>query len=153
MAFDLLKDIWTLPRSTNNIHPGFQTAREALWILGKLLFHMVFPYLCVDLSLSEQVSHFSAAAHLALTLFKLAGKEFILTTLYINLIIMVKNILFVLQRPKSTIPMGGSGLSSAELTGLKSYSGFSEQWLGMTPIWTSYSLWVILPELQKSQTS
>src|SRR5260370_37908320 len=66
MAFDLLKDIWTLPRSTDNTRPGFQTAREALWILGKVLFHMVLPYLCVDLSLSEQVDHFSAAAHLAL---------------------------------------------------------------------------------------
>jgi len=103
MAFDLLKDIWTLPHS-NNIHPGFHTAREALWILRKLLCHMVFPYLCVNLSLSEQVSYISAAAHLALALFKLAGKEFILTNLYIDLIIMIKNILFCLAKVKVDNP-------------------------------------------------
>jgi len=103
MAFDLLKDIWILPHS-NNIHPGFHTTREALWILRKLLFHMVFPYLCVNLSLSEQVSYISAAAHLALALFKLAGKEFILTNLYIDLIIMIKNILFCLAKAKVDNP-------------------------------------------------
>ena len=106
MAFDLLKNIWTLPRSTDNIRPGFQTAREAIWILGKLLFHMVFPYLCVDLSLSEQVNHLSAAAHLALALFKLAGKDFISTNLYIDLIIMIKNILFCLAKAKVNNPNG-----------------------------------------------
>lgn len=45
---------------------------------------MVFPYLCVDLSLSEQIEHLSAAAHLALALYKLAGKDFIPTNLYID---------------------------------------------------------------------
>src|SRR5882672_2072478 len=82
MAFDLLKDIWTLPRkSTNTTSPGISAAREALWILGKLLFHLVFPYLCVDLSLSEQIEHLSAGAHLALGLYKLAEKNFIPTNL------------------------------------------------------------------------
>jgi len=106
MAFDLLKDIWTLPRSTDNTRPGFQTAREALWILGKVLFHMVLPYLCVDLSLSEQVDHFSAAAHLALALFKLARKEFIPTNLHVDLMIMIKNILFCLAKAKVDNPNG-----------------------------------------------
>jgi hypothetical protein len=106
MAFDLLKDIWKLPRSTSNARPGFQTAREAIWLLGKLLFHMVFPYLCVDLALSEQIDHFSAAAHLALALFKLAGKEFIPTNLYIDLMIMIKNVLFCVAKAKVDTPNG-----------------------------------------------
>ena len=69
MAFDMLKVIWNLPRESSNKNPGFQQAREALWILGKLLFHLIYPFLCVNLSLSEQLEHLSAAAHLALTLY------------------------------------------------------------------------------------
>jgi hypothetical protein len=81
LAFDMLKDIWNLSCSFPHSRRGFLEAREALWILGKLLFHMVFPYLCVDLSLSEQIEHLSATAHLALILYRLAGKEFIPTNL------------------------------------------------------------------------
>ncbi|KAF8173473.1 hypothetical protein BJ912DRAFT_1024864 [Pholiota molesta] len=94
LAFDMLKDIWTLPRVPSNSKPGFSAAREALWMLGKLLYHMVFPYLCVDLSLSEQIEHLSAAAHLAIALYKLGGKDFLPTNLYIDLMLMIKNVLF-----------------------------------------------------------
>jgi hypothetical protein len=73
--------------------PGISAARKALWILGKLLFHLVFPYLCADLSLSEQIEHLSAGAHLALGLYKMAGKNFILTNLLIDVMIMIKNVM------------------------------------------------------------
>jgi hypothetical protein len=74
MAFDMLKDIWNLPCTSTTDRRGFIDACEALWILEKLLFHLVYPYLGVNLSLSEQIEHLSAAAHLALILFHLAGK-------------------------------------------------------------------------------
>jgi hypothetical protein len=107
LAFDMLKDIWTLPRvPSNNTRPGFSTAREALWMLGKLLYHMAFPYLCVELSLSEQIEHLSAAAHLAITLYKLAGKDFIPMHLYIDLMIMIKNVLFCVAKAKADDPDG-----------------------------------------------
>ncbi|KAF8176089.1 hypothetical protein BJ912DRAFT_1033585 [Pholiota molesta] len=107
LAFDMLKDIWTLPRTpSTNSNPGFSAAREALWILGKLLYHMVFPYLGVDLSLSEQIEHLSAAAHLAIALYKLAGKDFIPTNLYIDLMIMIKNVLFCVAKAKVDDPDG-----------------------------------------------
>jgi hypothetical protein len=98
MAFDMLKDIWNLPRSSSDSRRGCLVAREALWVIGKLLFHMVFPYMCVDLSLSEQIEHLSAAAHLALVLYRLAGKEFIPTNLYIDLMIMIKNAIFSIAK-------------------------------------------------------
>jgi hypothetical protein len=104
MAFDMLKDIWSLPHSSTNSRRGFLEAREALWTLGKLLYHMVFPYLCVDLSLSEQIEHLSAAAHLAIILYRLAGKDFIPTNLYIDLMIMIKNILFCVAKAKIDDP-------------------------------------------------
>ena len=67
---------------------------------------MVFPYLCVDLSLSEQIEHLSAAAHLALVLYKSIGKDFIPTNLYIDLMIMIKNILFCVAKAKIDDPDG-----------------------------------------------
>lgn len=100
MAFDMLKDIWNLPRISTNRNPGFLESREALWILGKLLFHMVYPYLCVELSLSEQIEHLSAAAHLALALYKIDGKNFLPTNLYIDFMIMIKNVLFCVAKAK-----------------------------------------------------
>jgi hypothetical protein len=100
LAFDMLKDVWTLPRHAGSSRPGFSDAREALWILGKLLFHMVFPFLCVDLSLSEQLEHLSAAAHLALVLYNLKGLEFIPTNLFLDLLIMIKNVFFCVAKSK-----------------------------------------------------
>ena len=106
LAFDMLKDIWSLPRSSTNSSRGFLEAQEVLWILGKLLYHMIFPYLCVDLSLSEQIEHLSAAAHLAIILYRLVGKDFIPTNLYIDLMIMIKNVLFCMAKAKINDPDG-----------------------------------------------
>ncbi len=109
LAFDMLKDIWNIPQlqpQGSSKTPGFLETRESLWILGKMLYHMIFPYLCVDLSLSEQVKHLSAATHLAMVLYKLAGKDFIPTNLYIDLIIMVKNVLFCIAKTRVNDPDG-----------------------------------------------
>ena len=106
MAFDMLKDIWSLFRTSTNSRRGFLEAQEVLWILGKLLYYTIFPYLCVDLSLSEQIEHLSAAAHLAMILYRLAGKEFIPTNLYIDLMIMIKNVLFCVAKAKIDDPDG-----------------------------------------------
>ena len=106
LAFDMLKDIWTLPRTSTNQNRGFLEAREALWNLGKLLYHMFFPYLCVDLSVSEQLEHLSATAHLALTLYKLASTDFIPKNLYIDLMIMIKNVFVCVAKAKLDDPNG-----------------------------------------------
>jgi hypothetical protein len=108
MALDMLKDVWSLPRasSSTNSNRGFLENREALWILGKFLFHLVFPYICIDLSLSEQIEHLSAAAHLSLALYKQAGKEFIPTGLYIDTMIMIKNVIFSVAKAKIDDPNG-----------------------------------------------
>jgi hypothetical protein len=66
----------------------------------------VFPYLCVDLSLSEQLEHLSAAAHLALALYRMAGKDFIPTNLYIDVMLMIKNAFFCIAKAKVDDPEG-----------------------------------------------
>ncbi|PPQ82822.1 hypothetical protein CVT26_008090 [Gymnopilus dilepis] len=106
MAYDMLKDIWNLPRLCVNQNRGFLENREALWILGKFVFHLVFPYLCVDLTLSEQVEHLSAAAHLGLALYDQGGKEFIPTNLYIDVMIMIKNVIFCIAKAIIDNPEG-----------------------------------------------
>jgi len=106
LAFDMLKDIWTLPRESSHKSPGFQQAREALWTMGKLLFHLVYPFLCIDLSLSEQLEHLSAAAHLALALYSEAGKDFIPSELFIDIMIMIKNVYFCVAKCKIDNPEG-----------------------------------------------
>ena len=77
IALNMLKDIWRLPRvsESTNSNQGFSENHEAIWILGKFLFHLVFPYICIELSLSEQIEDLSAASHLALALYKQAGKQ------------------------------------------------------------------------------
>lgn len=106
LAFDLLKAIWSLPVLTEHRNPSVIKTRKVLRTLGKLLYHMVFPYLCVDLSLSEQLEHFSAAAHLVLILYRAAGKDFLPTLLYIDLQIMIKNIFFCVGKAKLDNPHG-----------------------------------------------
>jgi hypothetical protein len=106
LAFDMLKAIWSLPRESTNKNPGFQQAREALWTLGKFLFHLIYPFLCVDLSLSEQLEHLSAAAHLALTLYSQAEKDFIPSELFIDVMIMIKNVYFCVAKCKVDDPEG-----------------------------------------------
>jgi len=100
LAFALLKDIWNLPEAPDKSSPGFKSARDSLRILGKLLYHLVFPFLCVDLSLSEQLEHLSAAAHLNLTLYALASKEFFPTNLFIDIMLMIKNVFFCVAKEK-----------------------------------------------------
>ena len=99
----MLKNIWNLPHldaQTSSKSPGFLQTQETLWILGKLLFHLVFPYLCIDLSLSKQLEHLSAAAYLALALYQIAGKDFIPTNLYIDVMLMIKNAFFCVAKAK-----------------------------------------------------
>ena len=42
---------------------------EALHVYGQLAYHLIFLYICTELSLSEQLKHLSAAAHLTLALY------------------------------------------------------------------------------------
>ncbi|KAJ7183864.1 hypothetical protein C8R46DRAFT_1186739 [Mycena filopes] len=106
LAFEMLKDIWSLPPCPPGTSPGFAAAREALRTLGKFLFHFVSPYICVDYSLSEQLEHLSAAAHLALALFHRDGKHFMASLLYTDIIIIIKNVFFCVAKTKVDDPLG-----------------------------------------------
>jgi hypothetical protein len=106
LAFDLLKDMWSLPPAPADARPGFAAAREAACIAGSLFYHLLFPYVCVDLTLSEQLEYLSAAAHLLLILYRDGGKDAIPTLLYTDVMLMIKNAYFCVAKAKVDDPTG-----------------------------------------------
>ncbi|KAJ7071923.1 hypothetical protein B0H15DRAFT_957428 [Mycena belliarum] len=106
VACTLLKDIWSLPAAPEGSRLGFASVREAVRTIGALFYHLVFPYLCVDLSLSEQLEHLSAAAHLNLILFRDSQKDALPTLLFTDIMIMIKNGYFCVAKAKVDDPTG-----------------------------------------------
>ena len=107
LAYGLLKDLWSLPPADPiSSTPTYIKAREALCIYGELSYHLVFLYICIELSLSEQLQHLSAAVHLILALYVLddARSEFIPSPLFIDISIMVKNAFFCVAKAKVDHP-------------------------------------------------
>ncbi|ESK82251.1 hypothetical protein Moror_15507 [Moniliophthora roreri MCA 2997] len=108
LAYDLLRDVWTPKLEPENITPGNADAREAIYTFGSLCFWLIYPYICVDLSLAEQLKYLSAAAHLAFALYRdeKAAKKFLPTTLYVDIQIMIKNVFFCVAKAKRDDPDG-----------------------------------------------
>ncbi|KAH8976414.1 hypothetical protein EDB86DRAFT_2840993 [Lactarius hatsudake] len=105
LAYTLLQDIWSLPRLTSGA-PGCIKARDSLHLFGSMCSHFLMPYICVDLSIREQLEYLSYAAHLALVLYvhEKACNDFIPTALYVDLIMMVKNVFFCAAKAKVDTP-------------------------------------------------
>jgi hypothetical protein len=75
-------------------------------MLGSFYRHLLLPYICIDLSLSEQLTHLSAAAHLLIALFtdNKATAKLMPTQLYIDIMIMIKNMYFCVAKAKVDNP-------------------------------------------------
>lgn len=108
LAYDLLRELWALPEVSDSSRPGFQDTREALRTLGIFFRHLLSPYICVDLSLSEQLVHLSAAAHMLLAMLHEdnAGTKLMPTQLYQDIMIMIKNVFFCVAKLKIDNPLG-----------------------------------------------
>src|SRR5579863_9710096 len=113
LTYSLLKDLWSLPLvdlvnlvlSTPR-SPTYIKMHNALWLYSELLYHLIFLYICVELLLSEQLKHISVVIHLVLALYVLddAWLQFILTSLFVNISIMVKNAIFCVAKAKVDHP-------------------------------------------------
>ena len=105
LAYTLLRDIWSLPQLTSGA-PGRIEARDSLRLFGSMCYHFLVPYICVDLSIEDQLEYLSYAAHLALVLYahENACSNFLPSALYINLMIMVKNVFFCVAKAKIDTP-------------------------------------------------
>ncbi|KAF9007809.1 hypothetical protein BDZ89DRAFT_1231061 [Hymenopellis radicata] len=74
--------------------------------LTNFLRYLIFPYICVDLSLSEQLQYLSAAAHVAISMFRRSETRFFPTLLYVDIMIMIKNVFFCVVKAKVDHPGG-----------------------------------------------
>jgi hypothetical protein len=109
LAYDLLREIWSLPPASADARPGFTSTREAFRTLGALFRHILVPYICVDLSLSEQLTHLSAAAFLLLALWRDdngGGTKLMPTQLFLDIMHMIKNVYFCVAKCKVDNPTG-----------------------------------------------
>jgi len=105
LAYDLLRETWLLPAINDNLRPGFSDTREALRTLGIFFRHILLPYICVDLSLSEQLVHLSTATHILLAMAReehnRSLSSLMPTQLYIDIMIMIKNVFFCVAKVKA----------------------------------------------------
>ena len=107
LAYNLLKDLWCLPPADpQSSTMSYRQGREALRLYGQLCYHLIFPYICVELTLSEQLEHLSAAVHLVLALYvhDNARSSFVPNALFIDVGIMVKNVFFCVAKAKADHP-------------------------------------------------
>jgi len=76
--------------------------QEGLHTLGKVFMNILLPYVCVKLSLSEQLTLLSMAAHMLLAMAHedKAGMKLMPSQLYINIMIMIKNAYFCVAKAK-----------------------------------------------------
>ncbi|KAH9990725.1 hypothetical protein BJV77DRAFT_1060936 [Russula vinacea] len=108
LAYNLLKDLWCLPPADSELSSQpYIKVREALHLYGQLGYHLIYPYICVKLSLSKQLEHLSTAVHLVLALFVHSDAKslFIPSTLFVDIGIMVKNVFFCVAKVKIDHPM------------------------------------------------
>ena len=107
LAYTLLKDLWSLPSASPESNQSYIEVRDALRLYGQFSYHLIFPYICTELSLSEQLEHLSVAVHLALALYvhEDAKSLFIPNALFVDIGIMIKNVFFCVAKAKMEHPM------------------------------------------------
>ncbi|KJA13707.1 hypothetical protein HYPSUDRAFT_209314 [Hypholoma sublateritium FD-334 SS-4] len=90
--------------STSN--PLQRSAWEILQLLGQLYEHLLSTYLDVSLSLNQQLVNLSTAAHLILTLYHTDKGNFIPVQSYFNVMSMIKNVYFSVEKAQCDNPTG-----------------------------------------------
>ncbi|THU77743.1 hypothetical protein K435DRAFT_770008 [Dendrothele bispora CBS 962.96] len=107
LAYQLHRDLWALPTETIGQNPRFQDERAAIKMISTMFYEfLLLPYICTELSLSEQLKRLSAAAFMLLVLYRASGKKFIPTLLYQDLMITIKNVFFSVAKAKVDNPDG-----------------------------------------------
>ncbi|KAJ7200082.1 hypothetical protein B0H12DRAFT_1289370 [Mycena haematopus] len=108
LTYQILKSLWSLSISPPKSDPIFIRTRNALRIFGQLAYHILFPYIRIDLSLHQQLVHLSTAAHILFILYSddNAATAFMANQTYVNLMIMIKNAFFCVAKTKIDIPDG-----------------------------------------------
>jgi hypothetical protein len=132
LGYNLMKEIWSLPPAKPTASPDFARAREALRLYGQFAYHLIMPYICVDLNLDEQLSHLSTAAHLAFYLYTdgSAKTKFMPNQSFVNIMIMVKNGYFCVAKCKVDNPKGSLRLFQLGTDALEGFFGLIRTAIG-----------------------
>lgn len=115
LTYALLAAIASLSEAPFDTAPSYQTARCVLHLLGWFYFYLLEAYMNVNLSLGEQLTNLSAAAHLLLTLYAKEKGNFIPIQLYFDFMSMVKHAYFSVVKAKVANPKGKFWIDSSWL--------------------------------------
>jgi hypothetical protein len=96
----------------------------------------VLPYICIDLSLNEQLVHLSMATHLAFFCYQhnSAATSFMPAQSYTDIILMVKNAYFCVAKTKVDNPSGKFYLISLGTNHLETFFSLIHTELELTPM-------------------
>ncbi|KZV79477.1 hypothetical protein EXIGLDRAFT_661031, partial [Exidia glandulosa HHB12029] len=100
LMYRLLAAIARLPETSTNNTPISQDVRRVLWLLGQIYYYLLSAYTEVRLSVREQLEYLSAVAHMVMELYRSDRQAFIPSQLYIDIMIMVKNVFFCFAKTK-----------------------------------------------------
>ena len=133
LCYSLLKEVWSLRDPSPSDKPSFVAARRALQLLGTLFHHIIVPFIQINLSLHEQLSHLSAAAHFATFLYTINGaKNKALQSLtFQDIILLVKNAYFCATKTKVSSPNSKFWIILLGTDRLESMFGLVQSMVGM----------------------
>ncbi|KAI0058140.1 hypothetical protein BV25DRAFT_1862304, partial [Artomyces pyxidatus] len=104
LMLQLLNTLAHLPDLPADSPPTSHSSRRILRLLGQIYDLFLKAYLDISLSLHEQMSNLSAAAHLVLALYSRDKGNFIPAQLYFDFISMVKNVYFCVAKAQLDNP-------------------------------------------------
>ncbi|KAK0479504.1 hypothetical protein IW261DRAFT_1287846, partial [Armillaria novae-zelandiae] len=102
----LLNSILQVPQAKPDDLPSVQSSRCIICLLGRLYYHLLNAYLDVSLSLSEQLTHLSAATHIILAIYSRDKGDFIPAQLCYDTQSMIKNVYFSVAKAQWDRPLG-----------------------------------------------
>ncbi|KAF7798238.1 hypothetical protein EIP86_009455, partial [Pleurotus ostreatoroseus] len=106
LACRLLCAITRLPPAPDGSKPIYKETRRVLGLLGRLYTHILQAYTNLHATLSDQLAHLSATAHLVMVLYLKDRGGFIPAILYLDLMLMIKNAYFCVAKTKRDNPDG-----------------------------------------------
>lgn len=106
LMYDLLTSIACLPDADATNSPAEQQTRGLLVLLGKLYAHLLEAYTNIDLTLHQQLTHLSAAAHLIIAFYAKEKGGSMPSQLYFDLMTMIKNAYFCVAKTQVDDPEG-----------------------------------------------
>jgi hypothetical protein len=106
LMYDLLTSIACLHDANATNSPAEQQTWGLLVLLGKLYAHLLEAYTNVDLTLHQQLTHLSAAAHLIIAFYAKEKGGSMPSQLYFDLMTMIKNAYFCVAKTQVDDPEG-----------------------------------------------